>query len=179
MSRVGRFKEARAAYHQARVQGKEARERARADRKAHPEKHTWAAARELERRRFRPTVDELMETAEKADVIVVGQSSEPVYWEMSFNPSGLKTYVSVNGYVFHEIPRLPAVITRDFAREIASMGHSSHDGTWVSPVTGMQYGGCRTWSALSMESPHITLWDHYRVGEPLATARIVPGESRS
>jgi hypothetical protein len=99
MSHMGRLKEAK---------------------QAHPEKYTWAAAREESRRRWEPTPEELMNLAENGKVIYVGQSTTELFGRMTFSPVGLKTYVSLNDRVFHEVSQLPEVITRDFAREIAS-----------------------------------------------------------
>jgi hypothetical protein len=179
MSRMGRLKEAKQAYRDAKAHGKEASAGIKADKQAHPEKYTWAAVREESRRRWEPTSEELMGLAENAKVIYVGQSATELYGRMTFSPVGLKTYVSLNGLVFHEVSQLPEVITRDFAREIASMGHASHDGRWRSPVTGVQYGGC--WTLIQLKeppsagrptSPGVKEIEQYLIGEPVATGRL-------
>jgi hypothetical protein len=176
---MGRLTEAKKAYREAKIQGKEAKARFKADKLAHPEQHTWRYALEQERLRFRPTPEELMPLAETAKVIYVGQSTTPIVFHLSFNPAGLKTYVSLNREIFHEIPHLPEVMTREFAREIASLGHASHDGKWRSPVTGMQYGGCWTLGSLlepatsfNNTHPHVVRIEQYLIGEPTSMGPV-------
>jgi hypothetical protein len=179
-------------YREQTAKNKAARDAIKADKKAHPEKHklrnVLANAREMDRRRYTPTADELEYLAENTSVIYVARASMPLVGYLRFDVAGPNTYVSLNGFLFHEVTGLPKEISRDFAREMASMGHEGQDGTWKSPVTGLQYGS--VWRDVDLmkpgnrypgqfqgaSGPQVKTIDQYVVGQSAASGPMEPAD---